>query len=171
MIVELAEYERAVDEVRSTPEDLSAALFDEPAAGRTPLVSAHVAADPTDAALVGFALWFITYSTWTGRHGIWVEDLFVRPHARGRGIGRALLGSLAAECQQRGYRRLEWWVLDWNSPALRFYESLGAMPMAEWTVHRLEGPALSQMASRADGDGRRVDRPGSPAQREHPDRG
>lgn len=138
MVTELAEYERAADEVESSPTDLAAALF-----GASPAVFCHVA-QGTDG-LDAFALWYVTYSTWTGRHGIWLEDLYVRPEHRGRGLARALLAELAAECVRRGYRRLEWWVLDWNDPALAFYESMGATPMSEWTVQRMDGPALAAL--------------------------
>ena len=93
--------------------------------------------------MVGFALWFLNFSTWLGRHGIYLEDLYVTPAMRGRGIGKALLAELAAICVRRGYGRLEWWVLDWNAPAIGFYRSIGAEPMSEWTVQRLTGPALS----------------------------
>ena len=99
--------------------------------------------------MVGFALWFLNYSTWLGRHGIYLEDLYVAPDCRGRGYGRALLAELARICVEHGYGRLEWSVLDWNSPARRFYESLGSVVMDEWTVHRLTGPALRALA--ADG--------------------
>lgn len=106
--------------------------------------------DPAGAAaypLAGFALWFLNFSTWTGTHGIYLEDLFVRPELRGQGHGRALLQTLARLCVERGYQRLEWWVLDWNEPALRFYRSTGACPMDEWTVHRLTGDALRALAN------------------------
>ncbi|MGA7689589.1 MAG: GNAT family N-acetyltransferase [Jiangellales bacterium] len=142
MVVELAEYERAADAVASTPADLAAALF-----GDTPSVFCHVV--PGADGLNAFALWYVTYSTWTGRHGIWLEDLYVRPAHRGRGVARALLAELAAECGRRGYRRLEWWVLDWNDPALAFYNSIGATPMSEWTVQRLDGPALEALGGEA----------------------
>jgi GNAT superfamily N-acetyltransferase len=138
MICELADYERARDEVDSSSHDLSAALF-----GPDPAVFCHVVDDgdrPT-----GFALWYLTYSTWTGRHGIWLEDLFVREESRGRGHGQALLAALAAECASRGYRRLEWAVLDWNHPAREFYAFLGASSMDEWTVNRLDGAALDEL--------------------------
>jgi GNAT superfamily N-acetyltransferase len=141
MIGELAAYERAPQEVTSRPEDLTVALF-----GPQPQVFAHVAVADEGEPPVGFALWYVTYSTWTGRHGLWVEDLYVRPSARRSGIGGALLACLADECTRRGYRRLEWWVLDWNTPALRFYQSLGATPMAEWTVHRIDNGALERLA-------------------------
>jgi GNAT superfamily N-acetyltransferase len=139
MIRALAAYERAADEVQARPGDLTLALF-----GPDPRVFAHVA--EVDDEVVGFALWYVTYSTWTGRHGLWVEDLFVEPAARRMGAGRALLAALADECVRRGYRRLEWWVLDWNTPALDFYAALGAIPMDAWTVQRMSGDALTALA-------------------------
>ena len=139
----LAEYERALDEVTATEQDLAGALLAE-----RPSLFAHVADE--DGRVVGFALWFLNYSTWLGRHGIYLEDLYVIPESRGRGHGRALLAELARICVERGYGRLEWWVLDWNSPARRFYESLGAVAMDAWTVHRLTGPALHALAARSD---------------------
>jgi GNAT superfamily N-acetyltransferase len=139
---ELAEYERSLDEVTATEDDLRQALFaDQPA------IFAHVAEH--EGSVAGFALWFLNYSTWLGRHGIYLEDLYVTPALRGSGLGRALLGELARVCVQRGYGRLEWWVLDWNAPARGFYESVGAVAMDEWTVHRLAGPALHALASSA----------------------
>jgi len=139
MVRELAEYERAPHQVTSTPEDFRAALF-----GANPALFGHVVEEP-DGGLAGFAIWFVNFSTWTGRHGIYLEDLYVRPAARGLGYGRALLAQLARTCRERGYSRLEWWVLDWNEPALAFYRSLGARPMDEWTVHRLAGGALDEL--------------------------
>ncbi|MEJ2577627.1 MAG: GNAT family N-acetyltransferase [Kineosporiaceae bacterium] len=143
LVVELATYEREPDAVKATPEDLDTALF-----GPDPRVHALVAeADTPDGPdVVGLALWFVTFSTWQGRHGIWLEDLYVRPEHRRSGFGRALLCALAAECLRRGYRRLEWTVLDWNAPALGFYRSLGAERLTEWTTHRLSGPHLEQLA-------------------------
>ncbi|HEY7144443.1 MAG TPA: GNAT family N-acetyltransferase [Streptosporangiaceae bacterium] len=141
LIRELAEYERSGHEVTGTEDDLAAALF-----GPAPAVYAHVAEHEGE--LAGFALWFLNYSTWLGRHGIYLEDLYVTPQLRGHGYGRALLAELAGLCADRGYGRLEWWVLDWNSPAIGFYASLGAEPMDEWTVHRLTGPALRALAAR-----------------------
>lgn len=141
LIRELAEYERSLAEVTATEADLRAALFT-----AQPAVFAHVA--ELDGRIAGFALWFLNFSTWVGRHGIYLEDLYVTPAMRGSGIGRALLAELAAICVQCGYGRLEWWVLDWNSPARGFYRSLGAIPMDEWTVHRLTGPALRALAGR-----------------------
>ena len=144
LVQALAEYERAPHEVVATALDLERALFSE-----TPRVWALVAEE--QGAVVGFALWFVTYSTWVGRHGMWLEDLFVLPERRGAGIGKALLVELARICVERDYRRLEWNVLDWNEPALRFYQSLEAAPLAEWTVHRLTGPALARLAGSAQG--------------------
>jgi GNAT superfamily N-acetyltransferase len=140
MILALAEYERARHEVRATAADLESALF-----GQTPRVFALVAEDEGD--VVGFALWFATYSTWLGRHGLWLEDLYVEPAHRERGHGKALLVALARLCVDRGWGRLEWNVLDWNEPALAFYRALGASPLGEWTVHRLSGEALLSLAS------------------------
>ena len=140
MVRELAEYERAADHVVSSEAQFAAALFSD-----SPSVFAHVA--ELDGKLVGFALWFLNFSTWRGTHGIYIEDLFVRPAYRSRGIGKMFLEELATLCADRGYARLEWWVLDWNEPALRFYKSLQATPMSEWTVHRLDGEALRTLAS------------------------
>lgn len=145
MIGELAEYEKEPDAVVATEEDLNRALFGPDAAVYAHLVE-HVDADgaPVPA---GFALWFRNYSTWTGRHGIYLEDLYVRPELRGHGYGGALLRHLARICVERGYTRLEWSVLDWNEPAIGFYESLGSTAMDEWTVRRLDGDALVALGS------------------------
>jgi GNAT superfamily N-acetyltransferase len=140
MVRELADYEKSLDQAKATPEQLHDALF-----GERPAVFAHVAEDDAGRVL-GFALWFLNYSTWTGVHGIYLEDLYVRPAARGTGYGKALLAQLARICVERGYQRLEWSVLDWNEPALAVYRSQGAVPMDEWTVHRLTGDALAAMA-------------------------
>jgi GNAT superfamily N-acetyltransferase len=140
MVRELADYEKSLDQANATPEQLHEALF-----GERPAVFAHIAEDDAGRVL-GFALWFLNYSTWTGVHGIYLEDLYVRPAARGTGHGKALLAQLARICVERGYRRLEWSVLDWNEPALAVYRSQGAVPMDEWTVHRLTGDALAAMA-------------------------
>lgn len=139
MVRELAEYEKALDEAKATPEQLHDALF-----GENPRVFAHIAEDDAGD-VVGFALWFLNFSTWTGAHGIYLEDLYVRPSARGTGYGKALLAQLARICVERGYTRLEWSVLDWNAPAIAVYRSQGAVPMDEWTVHRLTGDALLAM--------------------------
>jgi GNAT superfamily N-acetyltransferase len=139
---ELAEYERAAQECTLTAEALGAALFRE-----TPALFGHVA--EVEGLVVGAALWFLNFSTWHGTHGIYLEDLYVRPEHRGSGLGGALLTELARECVQRGYARLEWSVLDWNAPSIGFYKSLGAVPMDEWTVFRLTGNALTDVATRA----------------------
>ena len=142
MIRDLAEYERSLPEVSATEDDLRAALL-----GGHPSLFAHVAEE--DGQVAGFALWFLNYSTWLGRHGIYLEDLYVRPERRGQGHGRALLAELARICVDRGYGRLDWSVLDWNSPTRRFYESLGAVTVDEWVIYRLTGPALHAVAAGA----------------------
>ncbi len=136
---ELAAYERAAHEVEATETDLHRDLF-----GPGPSVFAHVAEDG-NGDVVGFALWFLNYSTWRGRHGIYLEDLYVTPSARGAGHGKALLTELARIATERGYSRCEWSVLDWNQPAIGFYTTLGARPMNEWTVYRLTGDALREL--------------------------
>ena len=140
LVRELAEYEREPDAVVATEADLFGGLF----VDRT--CSAHVALQHDE--VVGFALWYPTFSTWTGRPGLWLEDLFVRPAARGTGLGRDLLTALARVCGERGYARFEWWVLDWNAPAIGFYRALGAVPQDEWTTYRLDGAALRGLAAR-----------------------
>ena len=139
LILGLAEYEQSLDEVAVTEEDLRGTLF-----GPEPSVFAHVAEH--EGAVVGFALWFVNYSTWTGRQGIYLEDLFVTPELRRCGLGRALLAELARLCVQRGYARLDWAVLDWNAPALKFYASIGAEHQQTWQLHRLSGTALQALA-------------------------
>ena len=145
LIRELAEYENALHEARATQEQLSEALF-----GDRPAAFAHVAEDD-GGEVVGFALWFLNFSTWRGVHGIYLEDLYVRPGARGAGHGRALLTELARICVDRGYERLEWSVLDWNSPAIGFYQALGARPQDEWTVYRLTDGALKELGGGTQG--------------------
>jgi GNAT superfamily N-acetyltransferase len=143
-IRELAEYEKLAHEVVASEELLAEQLF-----GARPgaeVVFADVAGEP-----VGFALFFHNFSTFLGRRGLYLEDLYVRPEARGRGIGRALLAELASIAIERGCGRLEWWVLDWNEPALGFYRRLGAVPMGDWTVQRLTGEALLRLASEREG--------------------
>ncbi|MDQ0315286.1 GNAT family N-acetyltransferase [Amorphus orientalis] len=138
LIRDLADYERLLHEVRITEADLTAALFCE-----TPRVFCDIArwnGEP-----VGLALWFYTFSTFVGRHGIWLEDLFVEPDKRGLGIGKALLTGLAERCVAEGLGRLEWSVLDWNAPSIAFYESLGARPMSDWTTYRLADDALASV--------------------------
>ncbi|TXS57747.1 GNAT family N-acetyltransferase [Streptomyces sp. t39] len=142
MVRELADYEKALDEVRATEDDLREALF-----GERPAAFAHIA-ETDDGEVAGFALWFLNFSTWRGVHGIYLEDLYVRPEVRGGGHGRALLTELARICVARGYERLEWSVLDWNAPSIAFYESLGAKPQDEWTVYRLTDGALASLGAR-----------------------
>jgi GNAT superfamily N-acetyltransferase len=142
LVRELAAYEKAPHEARATPAQLSEALF-----GERPVAFAHVAEDD-GGEVVGFALWFLNFSTWRGVHGIHLEDLYVRPEARGAGHGKALLTELARICVQRGYERLEWSVLDWNHSAIDFYEALGARPQDEWTVYRLTDGALAELGKR-----------------------
>ncbi len=143
LIQDLARYEKALDEVTATEDDLRRALL-----GERPAAFAHVAEHQGEVA--GFALWFLNFSTWTGQHGIYLEDLYVHPDQRRSGLGRALLAELARICVARGYARLEWSVLDWNTPARTFYASLGAVEMDEWTVNRLAGPALHALATGGD---------------------
>ncbi len=140
LVRELADYERALSEVRLTEEQLSASLF-----GDSPALFGHVA-EGGDGAVVGVALWFLNFSTWRGTHGIYLEDLYVQPGHRGRGLGRELLRTLAAVCVERGWSRLEWSVLDWNTPSIEFYRAAGAVPMDEWTVFRLTDEALTTFA-------------------------
>lgn len=139
LIHALAVYEREPDAVENTPEMIHATLF-----GPEPRAFAHVV--EREGAIVGIAIWFLTYSTWTGTHGIWLEDLYVDEAQRGRGYGRALMSALAAVCLARGYRRFEWTVLDWNEPSIGFYRSIGAEPLAEWTTQRLTGAPLEALA-------------------------
>lgn len=141
LIRDLAIYEKLLDALTSTEADLRAALFaDRPRVFCD--LAEWTAQGRTEAA--GVALWFYNYSTFRGRHGIYLEDLFVRPQLRGNGIGKALLLQLARRCANEKLGRLEWAVLDWNEPAIRFYKSLGALPMDEWTVYRLSGDALKR---------------------------
>jgi GNAT superfamily N-acetyltransferase len=140
-IRELAAYERLAHEVVATERDMAEALF-----GPSPRVFADIAEWNGEPA--GFALWFYNFSTFRGRHGLYLEDLFVRPAFRGHGIGKGLLQHLARRCMDEGLARLEWWVLDWNEPALAFYRSIGAVPMDEWTVQRVTGEALERLTGR-----------------------
>jgi len=142
LVRELADYERALHEVRLTDEQLHDRLF-----GEAPALYGHVA--EVEGNVVGMALWFLNFSTWRGTHGVYLEDLYVQPAHRGTGLGRELLRALAALCVERGYARLEWSVLDWNTPSIEFYQKAGAVPMDEWTVFRLTDEALSSFA--ADG--------------------
>lgn len=139
LIQGLAEYERALDEVKATEEDLLATFF-----CPSPQVFAHVAT--MNGKVVGIAIWHLNYSTWLGKHGIYLEDLFVLPESRGHGYGISLLKELAKICVDRGYERLQWWVLDWNQPSIEFYKSIGAVPMDEWTTFRLSAQPLNKFA-------------------------
>jgi GNAT superfamily N-acetyltransferase len=140
LIHDLAEYERSPESVKIDGAQLRTALF-----CPAPTVFAHVAEE--GGGIVGMAVWFLSFSTWTGRTGIALEDLYVRPEARGAGVGRALLARLAGIAHQAGYGRIDWSVLDWNEPALSFYRSLGAVPMDGWTGYRLSGEPLTTLAA------------------------
>ena len=137
---DLADYEKLLHEVDATEADIRRDLF-----GETPRAFCDIA--EIDGEPVGFALWFYNYSTFRGRHGIYLEDLFVRPQARGAGAGKALLRRLAQRCVDEGLARLEWAVLDWNAPSIAFYDSLGAAAMNDWITRRLTGEALQSLAS------------------------
>jgi GNAT superfamily N-acetyltransferase len=140
LIRDLALYERSLETARATPEQLRESFFcDDPN-----VFCDLVETDEREVA--GFAVWFLTYSTWTGTHGIFLEDLFVKPEFRGHGYGKSLLAHLAQECVARGYHRLKWSVLDWNQPSIDFYLSLGAEALDEWTEFRLAGDALAKLA-------------------------
>jgi GNAT superfamily N-acetyltransferase len=140
MVYELAEYERQPEDCHVTGEQLHTAMF-----GPAPALFGLVA--ERDGEPVGYALWFLNFSTWEGVHGIYLEDLYVRPSARGSGLGKALLTRLTRIAVERGYARVEWSVLDWNTPSIDFYRRLGAVAMDEWTVYRLTGEALAAAGS------------------------
>lgn len=141
MIHDLALYEKEPDAVRNTPELLRQALF-----GENPRIYAAMAENGAGE-VRGFALWFLNYSTWEGVHGIYLEDLYVVPEARGEGHGKALLQHLATIAVDNGYARVEWSVLDWNEPSINFYRRLGARPMDGWSTFRLTGEALEEFGS------------------------
>jgi GNAT superfamily N-acetyltransferase len=151
LIRELAEYEKLLDQVDATAASLERALFGSPSGPVTPKVFADVAewTEGGTTTVAGFALWFYNFSTFRGRHGLYLEDLYVRPEMRGRGIGKALLVILARRCVDENLARLEWAVLDWNTPARTFYESLGAQGLTEWVPHRVTGEALKHLAAQA----------------------
>ncbi len=149
MMIELAIFEEALDEVIATEEDLKRVLFGSTSvsgdkSNQSPIVYAHVV-DGSDG-LAAMAIWFLTYSTWQGRYGIYLEDLYVRPNFRGQGIGTALLNKLAQVCQENDYTRFQWSVLDWNEKAIDVYRSVGAQPIEGWTGYRLTGEPLKALA-------------------------
>jgi diamine N-acetyltransferase len=141
-IRELAAYEKLSHEVEATEAMIDEALFAE-----NPRL--YCAITEWDDEAVGFAVWFANFSTFSGRHGIYLEDLYVRPSHRGKGIGKALLTYLAKECVDNGWSRMQWAVLDWNAPSIAFYKSLGAVMMDDWTLCRVAGPALARLAEKA----------------------
>ncbi len=140
LILDLARYEKLEHQVIATDSQIHEALF-----GANPHVFCHVAEVDND--VVGLALWFRNFSTFLGSSGIYLEDLYVKPEHRGRGIGTALMRELAQICLERGYTRFQWWVLNWNEPSINFYRSIGALAMDEWTVYRLSGQALADFAN------------------------
>lgn len=140
LIYELAVYEKAPEQMVATIDQINGSLFND-----SPVAFCHVA--EVDGKIVGIALWFLNYSTWLGKPGIYLEDLFVQPEYRAHGIGKGFMKTLAQLCIERGYERFQWWVLDWNEPSIDFYKSFGAVPMNEWTVFRLSGGALKKFAN------------------------
>ncbi len=140
LIHDLATYEKAPEQVEASQEDLLNTIF-----AREPRVFCDLV--EVDGQIAGMAIWFLNYSTWQAKHGVYLEDLFIKPEYRGRGYGKALLKHLAKVCDEKGYGRLQWWVLDWNSPAIEFYRSLGAEAMDEWTVYRTSGKALKDLGN------------------------
>jgi len=143
LVRELADYEKLSDEVDATEEMIAAALF-----GEQPRLFCEIA--EWDGEPAGFAAWFLNFSTFRGRPGIYLEDVFVRPQFRGRGIGKALLTRLARRCVEEGWARFEWAVLDWNAPSIAFYKSIGAEVMDDWKICRLSGEALSRFAAQGN---------------------
>lgn len=142
-ILELADYEKLAHEALVSPVEVNAALFGEPARAYCDIAEA-------DGEPVGFALWVYNFSTFVGRAGIWLEDLYVRPAARGRGAGKALLAHLARRCRDEKLGRLEWAVLNWNAPSIAFYDALDAQALTGWTTRRLAGGPLARLAGEAD---------------------
>ena len=140
LIVELAIYEKEPDAVVASVDDIKENLF-----GADPVAYCHVA--EVNGQVVGIAIWFLNYSTWLGKAGLYLEDLFVKPEFRGSGLGLELMKTLAQLCVERNYERFQWWVLDWNEPSINFYKSIGAEAMDEWTVYRLSGSALRSFAA------------------------
>ena len=144
LVHDLACYEKEPDAVETTQAHLREALFPQ---DHAPTAFAHVAV--VEGSVVGMAIWYVTFSTWLGRGGIWLEDLFVSPGHRGSGLGKELLATLAAVCAQRNYGRLEWSVLRWNTPSIGFYDSIGGQPMDEWVTYRLTAQALDALTETA----------------------
>ncbi len=140
LIKDLAEYERAPLEAKATLEQIEETIFADKATA-----FCHVAEE--NGVVVGISIWFLNYSTWLGKPGIYLEDLYIDPAYRGKGYGLALLKELGKICVERDYERLQWWVLDWNKSSIEFYTSLGAVPMDEWTVFRVSGQALKKLGS------------------------
>ena len=140
LIHDLALYEKAPNEVEATEKELLETIF---------VDNARVFCDVVEVngEIAGMAIWFLNYSTWQGKHGIYLEDLFIKPEFRGKGYGKSLLQHLAKVCDERGYGRFQWWVLDWNSPAIEFYKSLGAVAMDDWTVYRVSGDPLKKLGN------------------------
>jgi len=140
LIQDLATYEKAPEQVEASKEDLLNTIF-----AKEPRVFCDLV--EVDGQIAGMAIWFLNYSTWQAKHGIYLEDLYIKPEFRARGYGKALLKHLAQICDKEGYGRLQWWVLDWNSPAIEFYKSFGAEAMDEWTVYRTSGQALKDLGN------------------------
>ncbi len=140
LIQDLATYEKAPDQVEASKDDLLNTIF-----AKEPRVFCDLV--EVDGQIAGMAIWFLNYSTWQAKHGIYLEDLYIKPEFRARGYGKALLRHLAQICDKEGYGRLQWWVLDWNSPAIEFYRSFGAEAMDEWTVYRTSGQALKDLGN------------------------
>ena len=138
LIQDLATYEKAPDQVEASEDDLLNTIF-----AKEPRVFCDLV--EVDGQIAGMAIWFLNYSTWQAKHGIYLEDLYIKPEFRAKGYGKALLKHLAQICDREGYGRLQWWVLDWNSPAIEFYRSFGAEAMDEWTVYRTSGQALKDL--------------------------
>ena len=138
LIQDLATYEKAPDQVEASRDDLLNTIF-----AKEPRVFCDLV--EVDGQIAGMAIWFLNYSTWQAKHGIYLEDLYIKPEFRAKGYGKALLKHLAQICDREGYGRLQWWVLDWNSPAIEFYRSFGAEAMDEWTVYRTSGQALKDL--------------------------
>ena len=140
LIQDLATYEKAPEQVEASKDDLLNTIF-----AKEPRVFCDLV--EVDGQIAGMAIWFLNYSTWQAKHGIYLEDLYIKPEFRAKGYGKALLKHLAQICDKEGYGRLQWWVLDWNSPAIEFYRSFGAEAMDEWTVYRTSGQALKDLGN------------------------